>query len=330
MVTNMGILSKAGHKWYHNLAAGGAGLVIVESTPLSCFFPGAYGPPRFTAETLAPLAAAIHAGGARAVLQVFPTLDSIPPRAAPATVPVESLVELAAKFGEAARVCREAGFDGIEAYGAHGFILSQFSCRVTNRRTDRYGTELPTLAMELVAAAKRACPGPGFLVLFRHTVPDPTRKACFEDTAALVAALDRHGVDIFDLSPAGTYANPGCHARELKQRCGELGRPLRLPMIGDSGLNEPAKARAVLERGDLELVAVGRGHIADPQWARKVLEHREADIVRCMRCNIGCHQNLRSRKPIRCVRSKDVDEGAEVTPADAADCAARAVEDLVQ
>ena len=299
MGTNRDMQSAEGIAWYSLLARSGAGLVIVESTPLSGFAAG-----RFTAASLAPVAAAIHAGGARAVLQVFPTLGTLAPRAPPAAVPAAVLADLPAQYAAAAHTCRAAGFDGLEVHGAHGFTLSQFASRACNMRTDRYGTARPTLARALVAAVRAACPDPGFLVLYRHTIPDPASPTDRADAAALVAALEDAGLDTLDLSPAGTYARPGCHARALRRAAAECGRALRVPVIGDCGLNDPACARAAVAAGDVDLAAVGRGHIADPAWSRKVLAHRDSDIVPCLRCNIGCHQNLRCGTPIRCVLDK--------------------------
>lgn len=299
MATNRDMQSPEGLEWYRGLGRSGAGLVIVESTPLAGFATG-----RFTAASLAPVAAAVHAGGARAVLQVFPTLGTLPPRTAPASVPTSLLAALPAQYAAAARVCRAAGFDGLEVHGAHGFTLSQFAARACNTRPDRYGTARPALARDLVAAVRAACPGPGFLVLYRHTVADPARPAGLADAAALAAALEDAGLDALDLSPAGTYARPGCHARALRAAANARGRPLRVPVVGDCGLDRPAAARAAVASHDVDLAAVGRGHIADPAWARKVLAHRDADIIPCLRCNVGCHQNLRCGTPIRCVLDK--------------------------
>lgn len=299
MATNRDMQSAEGLAWYGALARSGAGLVIVESTPLCGFASG-----RFTAASLAPLAAAIHAGGARAVLQVFPTLGTLAPRAPPAAVPAAALADLAAQYAAAARTCRAAGFDGLEVHGAHGFTLSQFASRACNTRPDRYGAAPAALARDLVAAVRAACPGPGFLVLYRHTIPDPARAAGLADAAALAAALEDAGLDALDLSPAGTYARPGCHARALRRTAAEGGRALRVPVVGDCGLNDPACARAAVAAGDVDLAAVGRGHIADLAWARKVLAHRDSDIVPCFRCNVGCHRNLRCGTPIVCVHGK--------------------------
>ena len=58
------------------------------------------------------------------------------PARALSTSEVEALVE---DFILAAIRCEQAGFDGVELHGAHGYILCQFMSSETNRRTDKYG-----------------------------------------------------------------------------------------------------------------------------------------------------------------------------------------------
>jgi 2,4-dienoyl-CoA reductase-like NADH-dependent reductase (Old Yellow Enzyme family) len=66
MVANYGLTTEAGRDWYGRRAAGGVGLVIVEATNVVDFAT------TLTAENLAPLVQAIHAGGAAAAIQLFP------------------------------------------------------------------------------------------------------------------------------------------------------------------------------------------------------------------------------------------------------------------
>ena len=49
---------------------------------------------------------------------------------------VEEMVE---KFVEAALRCEKAGLDGVEIHGAHGYLVSQFLGKKSNRRTDQWG-----------------------------------------------------------------------------------------------------------------------------------------------------------------------------------------------
>ena len=57
-------------------------------------------------------------------------------------------------YKQAAQICVEAGFDGIEPHGAHGFLLNQFFSTERNLRQDALWPHLSgrmRLALEMVA-----------------------------------------------------------------------------------------------------------------------------------------------------------------------------------
>ena len=71
--------------------------------------------------------------------------------------------EVVDMFLNATRVAKEAGFDGVQLHGAHGFLLSQFLSPHTNRREDEYGgTPWKRLALlrRLVTEIRQMCPPP--------------------------------------------------------------------------------------------------------------------------------------------------------------------------
>ena len=117
---------------------------------------------------------------------------------------IEAIIRM---FVEGARRTREAGFDGVELHGAHGYLLTQFFSPHCNRRTDQWGGSLANRArfpVEVVRRIRREV-GDDFPILYRMSaeerIPGGTT---LEDTLELVAMLEQAGVDCFDVS-AGIY-----------------------------------------------------------------------------------------------------------------------------
>ncbi|MDL2254695.1 NADH:flavin oxidoreductase [Bacteroidales bacterium OttesenSCG-928-J16] len=54
----------------------------------------------------------------------------------------DEIKEVADAFGTAVNLAREAGFDAVEIHAGHGYLLSQFLSKYTNRRRDEYGGSL--------------------------------------------------------------------------------------------------------------------------------------------------------------------------------------------
>ncbi len=60
-------------------------------------------------------------------------------RELPEKIKEEEIFEVIKNFGKAAYRAREAGYDGIEIHGAHGYLLSTFLSRHANKREDQWG-----------------------------------------------------------------------------------------------------------------------------------------------------------------------------------------------
>ncbi|MEG3071407.1 MAG: hypothetical protein RQM92_11810 [Candidatus Syntrophopropionicum ammoniitolerans] len=93
-----------------------------------------------------------------------PVLGSIPREL---TIP--EIQKIVSQFGDAARRAQQAGFDGVQVHGAHGYLVAQFMSKYSNKRTDAYGGHLANrlrFALEIVADIREKC-GPDFLLDFR-------------------------------------------------------------------------------------------------------------------------------------------------------------------
>ena len=62
-----------------------------------------------------------------------------PKYAVPREMTREDIREVAEAWGQAARRANEAGFDIVEIHGAHGYLIHQFLSATANQRTDEYG-----------------------------------------------------------------------------------------------------------------------------------------------------------------------------------------------
>ena len=284
MVSVRDLAAPDGIEWYGRHAAGGPGLVIIEAT----------GIPRFgrdlTAAALRPVVDAIHQAGALAAIQLFPVdfgtdLDV-------ATLSCGEIAAIVQQYRRAVRICLEAGLDGVEPHGAHGYLLNRFFSPAENPRQDDYGQTLPNrmrFGLEVVRAI-RAEVGAAVLLLYRHT---PVKEGSYgiEDSLAFAAELVAAGVDILDISPSSIEA-PGDRAAPFRR--------FGVPVIAVGKLDEPGRAEEALREGRADLVAVGRGQIADPDWALKAQAGEWNRVTLCTRCNRLCFGNLRQRLPIAC------------------------------
>ena len=107
------------------------------------------------------------------------------------------------RFVTTAVRAEDAGFDGVEVHGAHGYLLSQFLSPLVNKRTDRLGGSLENRARLLLDVVRRirATVSPGFAVAVKLNSADFQRGGFDADDAGrVIAMLAPLGVDIVELS----------------------------------------------------------------------------------------------------------------------------------
>ncbi len=176
------------------------------------------------------------------------------------------------RFCDGARRCREAGFDGVELHGAHGYLLCQFLSRTMNLRTDRWGGSIEgraRLVREVVRAVRAACPPP-FLVGVRLSPEDfgAVTGLDLDESLQVARWLADDGVDFLHLSlwqaEKNTKKRPEAHALPLFREA--VGPEVRLFAAGNVWTR--ADAEAVIARG-ADVVALGKAAIANPDWPRR-------------------------------------------------------------
>jgi N-ethylmaleimide reductase len=181
-------------------------------------------------------------------------------------VPTEAEVAtLVDEFAQAARWALEAGFDGVELHGAHGFLIDQFLQSGTNRRTDGYGGDAHgrrRFALEVFEAVAGVWPRQriGFTVS-----PGGNHKGIAdEDPVGTFTALAR------DLAGLGLG---WLHVADLplgELRPSEFLRPVFPGALVVSEGYDRASAEEALQAGNADLVAFGRAFTANPDLVEKL------------------------------------------------------------
>lgn len=239
------------------------------------------------------------------VVQVSPSPVIVPARVMgisgepPHELTVEEIAERVKWFASAARLAREAGFDGVEVHGAHQYIVAAFLSSATNQRKDEYGGSVKNKArflVEILQAIKREV-GPDFPVWVRFNAQEwgVENGITIEETKQVVPLVVEAGAQALHVSAygAGSYITtapisdtPGF----MVPLAAEVKKLTKVPVITVGRLDLELGER-ILEEGKADLIAIGRRLLADPDLPNKVAEGRLGEVIPCIGC-MECIERL--------------------------------------
>lgn len=231
------------------------------------------------------------------------------------------------QFAAAARRAKEAGFDGVEIHGGHGYLLSSFTSPYTNSRTDQYGGSLENrlrLTLDVIAAV-RAEVGrdyPVWIKLDSREVGKPGG-ITIEDAKAAARLVEAAGVDAITVTAYHDTGEGKLHSESNIPHIedtnlpatAEIKRAVSIPVIG-SGRIEVAKADATIGRGGADFVAMGRKLLADPHLPAKLLRGEPETVRPCVYC-YTCVSAIYMGEPSRCAVNASLGHEFEGKPATA-------------
>lgn len=204
-----------------------------------------------------------------------------------------------------------AGFDGLEIYMAHGYLLGSFLSPLSNRRSDSYGgssrgrAQLPLQILQAV----RLDIGPnvplGIRISADELVPNGMSIDEAETSVGLMAEsskLDFVSVSqsnyqsrsamIPDISfPPAPYANL---AGRIKAVVGPIA-------VMAAGRITPKQADELIAHGEIDLAVMVRPLIADPELPRKLADGQADQVRSCIYCNVGCRGGHHRGLPMACL-----------------------------
>lgn len=351
LATEDGYVTKAMIASYEALAAGGVGLIIPGQAMVD--FPTGFTPKRTAVSDdkyipgLRELSHAIHQHGCPTFLQLShsgPTQKikyfNVPPVSASSLsdaekpMPTDSAIELTVpeikdivgKFARAAERAQEAGFDGAEIHGAHGYLINSFLSSAWNKRQDAYGCvdmkSRARFAVEIITAVK-ASVGQDFPVGIRINAREwgHEKGITYEEGQEFARIFQEAGVDYISVSGFGygpylnvhhppfiMYPKPEKEVMPLVKLIKKSGifvpaaeaikKRITIPVIV-SGRLDPVIGEWILQNGKADLIGIVRRIMADPDLPNKVISGKLDEIAPCTACD-ECFGKLAEQKTVNC------------------------------
>ena len=225
-----------------------------------------------------------------------------------------------------AKLARRAGYDGIEVMGSEGYLLNQFLCARTNRRTDEWGGPIENrmrLPVDIVRRI-RAAVGRDFIIMYRHSVLDLVDGGnTWEEVVQVAQALEQAGVTILNTGYGWHEARIPTIVTSVPRAAfasiaGKLRAAVGIPVVASNRINMPAEAEDILARGDADMISMARPFLADAAFVAKAAAGRADDINTCIGCNQACLDHTFANKRATCLVNPRACHETELTYAKAA------------
>ena len=211
---------------------------------------------------------------------------------------------------------RDAGFDIVYCYAAHGLTLPmQLLSRRHNDRTDEYGGSLENrvrFLREIIEDTKDAV-GHDCAVAVRLAVDElvGSEGITHDGEAAEIVAMLAELPDLWDVNISG-WSNDSATSRFSAEGHQEpyiafVKGLTTKPVVGVGRYTSPDSMVSAVRRGVLDLIGAARPSIADPHLPRKIREGRHEEIRECIGCNICVATDPKSL-PIRCTQNPTMGE----------------------
>lgn len=332
---NAGYVTDSLIEFYKNLAEGGVGLII---TGNALVHPSGRSVPNMISiyddtfiERLKLLTEVIHEhmgtvfiqlvhGGRQCFLNLLEGKQPIAPSAVydssteitPTEMTEEDIKEILAAFRYSAGRAREAGFDGIQIHGAHGYLVNQFLSPYTNRRDDYWGgdEERRFHFLEKLYTAMRKELGDDYPLIIKMNSQDYIKGGLeVEESLRIALKLEKLGIDAVEVSGGMYESDPKPVQPNIKEThqeayfgraAGLFRKQLNIPVITVGGIRSVTVIEDLLNRGMADLISLSRPLVREPDLPNKFRSGKtKAD---CISCN-GCMRFMKL-DVVKCVKVK--------------------------
>lgn len=303
---------------YIELAKGGAGLIITGMHAVTAS--GAVAPLMVNAEydeyveDMRYIAQAVHARGSKVLVQLqhcggktfqaegydkFAVSEKqVADTLTYHEATKDEIRKVAEDFAKAAVRCKEAGVDGVQIHGAHGYLINTFLSPSTNHRTDEYGGNIENRARILfeVYEAVRQAVGNDFIVgvkfPFNDLIPESIQP---EESTYACKVLERLGIDFIEVSSGMVMDNSEAsltpvvridHQAPFLKYASMVADNVEIPVISVCGYRTPDMVEKVLSETKITAISFGRPLVREPGLPNRWKHDRSAaTCISCNRCS---------------------------------------------
>ena len=187
------------------------------------------------------------------------------------------------RFGNTARIMKEAGFTGCQIHGAHGYLVSQFLSPKSNIRNDKWGGSLSNRARFLLEVYReiRRQVGSNYPISIKINSADFQRGGFSEEESLqVIRFLDNEGIDLIEIS-GGNYESPAMIRGDIKKTTIsreayfldyiEKARDfIKAPLMLTGGFRSVSVMEKALEDNNLDVIGLARPFCLYPNLANQI------------------------------------------------------------
>ncbi len=329
-------------KMYTDLAAGGTGLIIVGITWVRDDGMSSPNGNRIDSDGAVPgwraIVDEVHDLGAKIAIQIGHTGRQVNPEYLGGRTPIapspvmylksgvtpramtnDEILDLIKAFIQAGRRAKEAGFDGVQLHGAHGYLINQFLSPYTNRRTDRWGGSLENrmrFVTEIYNGLRNTL-GKEYPIFIKMNISDFFDGGIVEDEGLEMAErLAELGMDAIEIS-GGTLEKTfekvmAPHIKTEEQEAyflpfsEKLKKQVQVPVILVAGMRSINVMDRIIREEKADFISLCRPLIREPDLPNK-LQKGEQTKALCISCN-KCFDIIYKNEPVACIFNLDKKE----------------------
>lgn len=229
---------------------------------------------------------------------------------------VEEIDYVVEQVAQTIRRFKDAGWDGVEIHGGHGYLISSFLSPYTNTRTDKYGGSVQArvqIVKDLVDRSRELV-GDDFPIFIKFNSDDRggtepldleggIDQKIFVETANELAKMKIDAIDVSgnDCSQFGIRVDDLEEQSYFKDAAVAL--DIDLPVILTGGNRNADALSELLDTGEVDFIGISRPLIREPDLANK-WRSGEKDVTDCISCN-QCTDLMNLIGGMRCHAVKD-------------------------